>query len=83
MNNTVQSPINLSKSMWKLVFNVANVIFKFGSPKRKTHKVHKNNAPSKTFKKYDFGITFLKLQIKIAIHMNLWKYGQILTIQKS
>jgi hypothetical protein len=25
----------------------------------------------------------LKLQIKIAIHMNLWKYGQILTIQKS
>jgi len=48
----VQSSRNLSKSMWKLIFNVTNVIFLFGSSKRKTHKVHKNNAPSKTFKKY-------------------------------
>jgi hypothetical protein len=29
---------------------------KFGSPKWKTHKVHKNNAPPKIFKKYAFGI---------------------------
>jgi mitochondrial fission protein ELM1 len=35
----VQSPINLPKSMWKLVFNVANVIFWFGSPEKETHKV--------------------------------------------
>jgi hypothetical protein len=25
--------------MWKLVFNVINVIFKFGSHEKKTHKV--------------------------------------------
>jgi hypothetical protein len=25
----------------------------------------------------------IEKQIKIAIHMDLWKYGQILTIQKS
>jgi hypothetical protein len=37
--------------MWKLVFNVANVIFELGIPKKETHKVHRNNAPSKTFKK--------------------------------
>jgi hypothetical protein len=57
--------------MWKFVFNVVDVIFKFGSPKRKTHKVHKNNASSKIFKKYAFGINFLKNKIKFAIHMDL------------
>jgi hypothetical protein len=30
----VQSPTNLLKSMWKLVINVADVIFWFGSSKR-------------------------------------------------
>jgi hypothetical protein len=38
----VQSPTNLPKSMWKLEFNVANVIFWFGSPKKKTHKFQRN-----------------------------------------
>ncbi len=56
----VQSLTNLPKSMWKLVFNVIDVIFKFGSFKKKTHKVHKNNAPFKIFKKYAFGTKNLK-----------------------
>ncbi len=46
--------------MSKFVFNVANVIFKFGSIKRKTHKVLKNNAPFKTLKNICFGIKKLK-----------------------
>jgi len=79
----VQSPTNLPKSMWKLVFNVVDVIFKFGSPKRKTHKVHRNNEPSKTFKNICFWDKEIEKQTKITIHMDLWKYGQILTIQKS
>jgi hypothetical protein len=29
------------------------------------------------------GQCFLKNQTKIATHLDLWKYGQILTIQKS
>jgi hypothetical protein len=71
-----QSPTNLPKCMWKQVFNVANVIFWFRILFKKTHKVQKNNAPSKTFKSIFFGT-------KIATHMNLWKYGWILTIQKN
>jgi hypothetical protein len=35
--------------------NITDVIFKFESSKRKTHKIHmNNNAPCKIFKKYDF-----------------------------
>jgi hypothetical protein len=75
----VQSPINLSKFVWKLVFNVVDhVFFKFGSLKRKTHKVHRNNAPSKTFKKYVFGIMFLKNKQKLQL---IWTI-QPSTIQK-
>ncbi len=48
----VQSSTNLPKCMWKLVFNVADVIFWFGSFKRKTLKVQRNNA--KTFKNICF-----------------------------
>jgi hypothetical protein len=51
----VQSPTNLPNSMWKLVFNIVNVILKFKSLKRKTHKVQRNKAPFKTLKKYAFG----------------------------
>ncbi len=67
----VQSPINLPKSMWKLVFNVVDVIFKLGNPKKKTHKVQRNNAPSKTFKKYAFGIKILRNKIKLQL---IWTY---------
>ncbi len=42
------------------MFNIIDVIFKFGSPKRKTHKVFKNNVLFKIFKKYAFGIKKLK-----------------------
>ncbi len=60
--------------MWELVFNVIDVIFEFGNPKRKTHKVLKNIAPSKTFKNIFFYNKKIKI-IKIVIHMDLWKYG--------
>jgi hypothetical protein len=33
---------------------------KFESPKKKTHKVQRNNAPSKNFKKNAFGTKKLK-----------------------
>jgi hypothetical protein len=55
--------------MLKLVFNVIDVIFKFGSPKRKTHKVHRNNAPSKNFKKMFLG------QKKLKTNKNYNSYG--------
>ncbi len=51
----VQSPTNLPKTMWKLEFNVVDVILNFGNFKKKTHKVQRNNAPSKTFKKMLLG----------------------------
>jgi len=57
--------------MWQYVFNVLDVIFKFGSPKKKTHKVHRNNAPSKTFKKYAFGTKKLKNKQKLQL---IWTY---------
>jgi hypothetical protein len=71
------------KFMWKLVFNLVDVILIFGSPKRKTHKVHTNNAHVKLFKNMFLGQKKLKKQKKIETHMDLWKHGQILTIQKS
>jgi hypothetical protein len=61
--------------------NVADVIFWFGSPKRKTHKVQRNNAPSKTLKKNVFKKK--KLKKKINNSYKLMKNGQIFTIQKS
>ncbi len=57
--------------MWKLVFNVADVIFWFGSLKRKTHKVQRNNAPSKTSKTYAFGTKKLKNKQKFQF---IWTY---------
>ncbi len=76
---SLQTFLNLCENLYS---NVADVIFKFESPKRKAHKVHRNNAPSKIFKKYAFGTINLKKKPKIATHMDLWNYGQILTIQK-
>jgi hypothetical protein len=46
--------------MRKLVFNVTDVILKFGNPRRKIHKVHRNNALFKIFKKYVLGTKNLK-----------------------
>jgi hypothetical protein len=79
----VQWPTNLPKSMWKLVFKVVDVILKFGSPKKKPHKVQRNNGPSNIFKNTCFWTKKIEKQTKITIHMDLWKYGQILTIQKT
>jgi hypothetical protein len=53
--------------MWKLVFNVADVIFLIGSPKNKIYKVQKN----KTFKKYAFGLKQLKNKQKLQF---IWTY---------
>jgi hypothetical protein len=46
----------------------------------KTDKVQRNNAPSKTLKKYGFETKKLKNKQKFQL---IWKYGQILTIQNS
>jgi hypothetical protein len=42
-----------------------------------------NNDLCKAFKNICFWDTKIEKQTKIATHMNLWKYSQILTIQKS
>jgi len=44
--------------MWNYIFNVIDVILKLGSPKRKTHKIHMINDPSKTFENICFGDKF-------------------------
>jgi hypothetical protein len=64
--------------MWKLIFNVVDVIFWFENLKRKTHKVQMNNAPSKTFKKYAFGTIFLKNKQKLQI---IWTYENMVKVQ--
>jgi hypothetical protein len=52
----VQSPTNLPKFIKKFVFNIIDAILKIGSPKKKTHKVHMNNAPCKAFKNILLGL---------------------------
>jgi hypothetical protein len=42
-----------------------------------------NNDPCKAFKNIWFWDKEIKKQTKFVTHMNLWKYGQILTIRKS
>jgi hypothetical protein len=58
--------------MWKLVFNVVGVIFKFESCKKITHKVHKNNAPSKISKNMLLGPK--KLEKKRENFELIWTY---------
>jgi len=79
----IQSPTKFPKFMWKLVFNVVDVILKFGSCKRITHKVHKKQCPIQNFQNHIFWDKKIEKETKIATHMDLWKYCQILTIQKS
>ncbi len=50
----IQSPTKLSKFMWKVVFNVVDVILKFGSCKRITHKVDKKQCPIQNFQNHIF-----------------------------
>jgi hypothetical protein len=76
----VQSPTNLPKSMWKIVYNVIGVILKFGSPKRKVHKIQRNNAPIKTFKKYVFGTNKLKKKEKLQL---IWTYENMANFNHS
>ncbi len=51
-----------------------DIIFKFGSPKRKTHKVNRNNAPSKNFKNNVFRTKKLKKKKKLQL---IWTYENI------
>jgi hypothetical protein len=51
----------------EILFNVDDVVLKFGSPKRKIHKIQRNNAPFKTFENFAFGTKKLKkTKTKIA-----------------
>jgi len=52
------------------MFNVIDVIFKFGNLFLKTHKIQKNNVPSKT-KTYGFGTKNLKNKQKLQL---IWTY---------
>jgi hypothetical protein len=60
------------------MFNVINVIFKLGSLKRKTHKVHMINDPSKAFKKYAFGTKKLKNKQKLQL---VWTYKNMVKFE--
>jgi len=63
--------------MWKFVFNVINVNLEV--LKRKPTKSIWIMAHLKLSKTYFLGNKETEKQTKIATHMNLWKYGQILT----
>jgi hypothetical protein len=45
--------------------------FKFGSPKKKTHKIQMNNDPCKTFKNICFWDKEIENKIKTTTHMDL------------
>jgi hypothetical protein len=66
--------MNVCRPKSKLISKDAHVIFQFWNPKRKTHKVHMNNAPnnapSKAFKNYVFQKKFEK-QTKCVTPLNL------------
>jgi hypothetical protein len=55
--------------MWKLVFNVVDAIFNLEVLK-KTHKVQKNNASFKIFKKNCIWDNIFEKQTKIVTHMD-------------
>jgi hypothetical protein len=57
--------------MWKLVFNVTDVFFLFGSPKRKTHKIHKIMPNLQLFKAYVFVTKVLKNKQNLQL---IWSY---------
>jgi len=78
----VQSLVNILKSMWKLVFNVTTIIFYLKVLKGKPTKSRWIMTYVKLSKKL-FWNKKIEKQTKIATHMDIWKYGQILTIQKS
>jgi len=67
----VQSPTNLPKCMWKLVFNVVEVIFWFGNLKEKPIKPKGIMSHLKFSKKNAFGKSFLKNKIKLQL---IWIY---------
>jgi hypothetical protein len=81
LNNTCSIIYNLFKSMWKRVFIVVDVLFNLEVLKKKPTKSKWIMTHVKAFKNIFFETRKLKKKI-IATHMDLWKYSQILTIQK-
>jgi hypothetical protein len=78
----IQSLTNLSKSMWKLVFNefmsFLHLEILKGKPTKSIWIMHDVKFSKNMFlgqKKWK--------QTKTVTNMDLWKYGQILIIQKS
>ncbi len=67
----VQSLTNLPKFMWKLVFNVIDVIFQFESSKRKPAKFLKIMPHLKDSKTYVFGKKKSKDKKKLQL---IWTY---------
>jgi hypothetical protein len=74
----VQSPTNIPKSMWKLIFNVTNVIFIFGSPKRKTTKSRWIMTHVELSKTYVFGTKKLKTKQKLQF---IWTYDNMIKFE--
>ncbi len=67
--------------MWKLVFNVTNAILNLEVLKGKPTKSKRIMLHLK-LSKICFWDKEIEKQTKFTIHTDLWKYGQILTIQK-
>jgi hypothetical protein len=67
----VQSPLHLPRSMWKFIFNITDVIFQFGSPKRKTTKFIWIMPHAKLSNAYTFGTRKLINKQKLQL---IWTY---------
>jgi len=57
--------------MWQLIFDVVDVIFKFGSPQKKSHKSIWIMPQVKLSKTYVFGTKNLKKKQKLQL---IWTY---------
>ncbi len=82
----VQWPTNLPKSMWKLAFNVVDVIFEFGNFKSKTHKVIRTITHLRLSKTYFLKQFFWKRNKNCNSYglMKIWsnfKHSKSLTIK--
>jgi len=76
----VNSRILKCKMKNVITMHVVDVIFKLGSFKRKSHKVHMNNGPSKVLKKYAFGTKNLKNKQKLQL---IWTYKNMSNLNHS
>ncbi len=77
MDNTSSITYTPSQIYVKTGIEVGDVIFWFGSPKRKTHKVQRNNAPFKKKSLKKFGTKKLKNKQKLQL---IWIYENMVKI---